>query len=62
MGIILQWILIVDLKKALQEILSNGASVNFYMFHGGTNFGFMNGANALAEYPEYLPDVTSYGD
>ena len=23
------------------------ASVNFYMFHGGTNFGFMNGANIL---------------
>jgi beta-galactosidase len=42
----------------LDEILSAGASVNFYMFHGGTNFGFMNGANC---YPTpYQADVTSY--
>ncbi len=34
-----------------------GASFSFYMFHGGTNFGFMNGAN----YGEkYEPTVTSY--
>ena len=32
--------------------------MNFYMFHGGTNFGFMNGANAQ---PFYTPTVTSYG-
>ena len=31
--------------ETLDEILAAGASVNFYMFHGGTNFGFMNGAN-----------------
>jgi len=32
-----------------------GASVNFYMFHGGTSWGFMAGAN----YDQgYLPDVT----
>lgn len=30
--------------KALREILERG-HVNFYMFHGGTNFGFMNGSN-----------------
>ena len=42
----------------LDEILSMGASVNFYMFHGGTNFGFMNGANA--EPSSYQADVTSY--
>lgn len=42
----------------LDEILAAGASVNFYMFHGGTNFGFMNGANC---YPSpYQADVTSY--
>ena len=29
----------------LTTILRRNASVNFYMFHGGTNFGFMNGAN-----------------
>jgi len=34
-----------------------GASFNFYMFHGGTNFGFMNGANYSARY---TPTVTSY--
>ena len=33
------------------------------MFHGGTNFGFMNGANILGynglEFsPSYVPDVT----
>jgi len=34
------------------------------MFHGGTNFGFMNGANVMdsdSAVPNYLPDVTSYG-
>lgn len=31
-------------KKALREMLERG-HMNFYMFHGGTNFGFMNGAN-----------------
>lgn len=40
----------------LDEILKRG-SVNIYMFHGGTNFGFTNGSN----YYEHLqPDVTSY--
>ncbi len=42
----------------LDEILAAGASVNFYMFHGGTNFGFMNGANL--ELRGYHSDVTSY--
>ena len=27
----------------LDGILKRNASVNMYMFHGGTNFGFMNG-------------------
>ena len=35
------------------------------MFHGGTNFGYMNGANILGfngveTAPGYVPDVTSY--
>lgn len=43
-------------KKSLEEMLERG-HVNFYMFHGGTNFGFMNGSN----YNERLgSDVTSY--
>jgi len=36
-------------------------SVNFYMFHGGTNFGFMAGANTAGEgITGYAADVTSY--
>lgn len=42
--------------KSLDEILSEG-HVNIYMLVGGTNFGFMNGANY---YDELTPDVTSY--
>ncbi|MFH8581168.1 beta-galactosidase family protein [Streptomyces zaomyceticus] len=41
----------------LDELLATGASVNFYMFHGGTNFGFTNGAN---DKHTYRPTVTSY--
>ncbi len=31
----------------------------FLVSSGGTNFGFMNGANI--EHSQYRPDVTSYG-
>lgn len=48
-----------DAAAALDEILAAGASVNFYMFHGGTNFGFMNGANCHRE-EGYRPTITSY--
>ncbi|MEU9919008.1 beta-galactosidase family protein [Streptomyces sp. NPDC051001] len=41
----------------LDEILARGASVNIYMVHGGTNFGFTNGAN---DKGRYRPTVTSY--
>ena len=44
--------------EALDELLRLGASVNFYMFHGGTNFGFMNGANL--DDNGYRAAVTSY--
>jgi len=47
-----------DTAAALDEILTAGASVSLYMFHGGTNFGFMNGANS--EDGLYQPTVTSY--
>ena len=40
----------------LDAILSRG-SVNFYMFHGGTDFGLLNGAN---DDGHLLPLVTSY--
>ena len=42
--------------KDLDKMLELG-HVNIYMFEGGTNFGFMNGANY---YDELTPDVTSY--
>ncbi|WP_243230826.1 beta-galactosidase family protein [Microbacterium sp. CIAB417] len=41
----------------LDALLAAGASVNIYMFHGGTNFGLTNGANHKGRY---LPLVTSY--
>ena len=47
-----------DITAATKELLDTGASLNFYMFHGGTNFGFCNGANHTGE--QYQPTVTSY--
>jgi beta-galactosidase len=41
----------------LDWMLSQGYSVNLYMFHGGTTFGFMNGANFDKAY---APQTTSY--
>lgn len=41
----------------LDDLLAMGASVNLYMFHGGTNFGFTNGAN---DKGTYAPITTSY--
>jgi beta-galactosidase len=41
----------------LDAMLAAGASVNLYMFHGGTNFGFTNGAN---DKGVYRPLTTSY--
>ena len=44
--------------KSLDKILSMNASVNFYMYEGGTNFGFMSGANYNLFL--YKPMPTSY--
>jgi len=41
----------------LDELLRAGASVNLYMFHGGTNFGLTSGAN---DKGTYQPLTTSY--
>jgi len=52
---------VADPKKVAGELtwmLQQGYSVNFYMFHGGTSFGWMNGANW--DDDNYQPDVTSY--
>ncbi|WP_263408581.1 glycoside hydrolase family 35 protein [Terriglobus tenax] len=42
----------------VQWILRQGYSISLYMFHGGTSFGWMNGANFTKG--KYEPDVTSY--
>lgn len=46
-----------ELAEAIHEVLKQG-SINLYMFHGGTNFGFMNGCSARGTLD--LPQVTSY--
>ncbi|GAA2966352.1 glycoside hydrolase family 35 protein [Streptomyces enissocaesilis] len=46
-----------DAATDLERLLAAGASVNIYMFHGGTNFGFTNGAN---HDHAYSATVTSY--
>jgi beta-galactosidase len=51
---------VTDMKQQAQELdwmLSQGYSVNLYMFEGGTSFGFMAGANFGRGYE---PDTTSY--
>ncbi|XP_048853660.1 beta-galactosidase-1-like protein 2 isoform X2 [Brienomyrus brachyistius] len=46
-----------DMIATARKILKRGASINIYMFHGGTNFGFMGGASW---HQEHKPQVTSY--
>lgn len=56
---------LAPIVKDLKDILDVG-SVNIYMAHGGTNFGFMNGANYYEKeengyyYEDYAPATTSY--
>uniref|UniRef100_A0A336LY51 Beta-galactosidase n=1 Tax=Culicoides sonorensis TaxID=179676 RepID=A0A336LY51_CULSO len=47
------------LSKTLRKMLSDGANVNFYMYFGGTNFGFWAGANDWG-LGKYMADITSY--
>ncbi|WP_328618223.1 beta-galactosidase [Amycolatopsis sp. NBC_00355] len=46
-----------DAAAELDTLLAAGASVNLYMFHGGTSFGLTSGAN---DKGVYRPIVTSY--
>lgn len=46
-----------DAARVLEDILQYKGSFNLYMMHGGTNFGFYNGANLFDEYRQI---VTSY--
>ncbi len=47
------------LKKEMEYLLKNKRSLNLYVIHGGTNFGFTAGANAFSP-TQYQPDITSY--
>ncbi|CAF0759614.1 unnamed protein product [Brachionus calyciflorus] len=44
-----------DILKSFNQQLNMSANVNFYMYFGGTNFGFSNGAD-----PPFLAEPTSY--
>ncbi|CAF3349499.1 unnamed protein product [Rotaria sp. Silwood1] len=51
-----------EFEKDLEEILLNSKyeiSINFYMFFGGTNFGFTSGGHHFPS-KNYAPLVTSY--
>jgi beta-galactosidase GanA len=46
------------LLKEVKFLMDTKRSLNFYVIHGGTNFGFTAGANSGGK--GYEPDVTSY--
>ncbi|XP_063061674.1 beta-galactosidase-1-like protein 2 [Engraulis encrasicolus] len=46
-----------DMIAVVTKLLERGASINLYMFHGGTTFGFMNGA---VDFGTYKPQISSY--
>jgi len=46
-----------EIVSDVEDFMELGASFNFYMFHGGTNFGFTNGANYAEKFD---PTITSY--
>lgn len=47
-----------EVLNTVSAIVEAGSSINLYMFHGGTNFGFIGGA---MHFQDYKSDVTSYG-
>lgn len=48
----------VKFLKEVKFLMDNKKSFNFYVLHGGTNFGFTAGANSGGK--GYEPDITSY--
>jgi beta-galactosidase len=50
---------IPPLVSSLEWMLNRKYSINFYMLHGGTSFGFSAGANQPKDGP-YQPDISSY--
>jgi beta-galactosidase len=64
-----EWALVKteDICKEISFLMENKKSFNLYVFHGGTNFGFMAGANAdrvegakSGVSHNFMPDITSY--
>lgn len=45
-------------EREIRAVLQKGYSLSLYMVHGGTTFGWMNGANS--DHDGYQPDVSSY--
>lgn len=48
-----------EIARKTEEYLQQGVSFNYYMVHGGTNFGFTSGANYNDDH-DIQPDLTSY--
>lgn len=48
-----------EVARQTESYLKNDVSINFYMVHGGTNFGFTSGAN-YDKKRDIQPDLTSY--
>jgi beta-galactosidase len=48
-----------SLIREVKWLMDHKKSFNFYVIHGGTNFGYWAGANAFSP-TQYQPDVTSY--
>uniref|UniRef100_A0A8C5BDE6 Beta-galactosidase-1-like protein 2 n=1 Tax=Gadus morhua TaxID=8049 RepID=A0A8C5BDE6_GADMO len=42
-----------DMVSTVREILRRGMSINLYMFHGGTSFGFMSGLQQNTSYAHH---------
>lgn len=58
-----------ETSESFKEALELGGYVNFYMFAGGTNFGFTSGANYGTAFDgrpgnkiRYIPHTTSYDE
>lgn len=47
-----------ELVETILQVITQSDGINLYMFHGGTNFGFMNGCSARHEHD--TPQITSY--
>jgi hypothetical protein len=47
--------------NTLDEMLARNASVNFFMFHGGTNFGFLAGEFLRLQLTDVFPSSV-HGD